>query len=134
MEQSLRPLGGMKKTANQSTDKDLDIYNIKGTSMLPFLTEGDKVVATSTFDIEGLKRFDVLLIDFKGELFCHYFWESFIDFRSKGTLIRTRPLNPIEEYDYPVPPSCIKAKVLKRRIPLLKKLHVYIRTFFSKES
>lgn len=111
----------------------MELYRVNGNSMNPLLQDGDKVFGVSEFEVDKLKKYDLLIFEHKGVLFCHYFWklcESFVE--SEGTLLQTRPLNPIWEVDEPIAFSKIKAKVVGKKISLFLKMKINVYGFFIK--
>lgn len=111
----------------------MELYRVNGDSMNPLLKDGDKIFGVEEFSLEKLKPFDLLVFDYKGVSYCHYFWRICENFKTEdGELVQTRPLNPIWEVDDPIPLASVKAKIISKKIGPLLKLKVLIYSYFLK--
>jgi hypothetical protein len=113
----------------------LESYKINGESMYPLLKDGDMVSGLVEFDSSKLKPFDLLVFEYQGAYFCHYFWKRCVDFKTGDeSLIQTRPLNPLWEMDDPVDVSKIRALILNKKINFYLKVKIRLYSFLFKRS
>lgn len=102
--------------------------------MSPLFADGDIVMGITEFKVESLNKFDIIVFDYQGTVFCHYYWAiSDNIFENQEKLVQTRPLNPIWEKDTEIPVSNIKAVIKNHKIGLFLRMKVYLYSYLFKK-
>lgn len=96
-------------------------------SMSPLLVPGEKV---KVVPISGeLKRFDIVVFDYYGKPFCHFYWGRIANEDS----LCTRSLKFPHRLDLPIHEHAIIGKIVCKKITLYQKIKVYFRIIWNKK-
>jgi signal peptidase I len=104
-------------------------FRIVSGSMVPVIAIGDliEVERLPPGGVRALKTFDIVLIEQKERLVCHYLaWVNETEDKDGSILCVTRGINSRTE-DLPVPDSSLLGKIVSHRIPLKTKLGIAAR-------
>ena len=107
-------------------DKGSIELNIKGTSMIPLISDKDRV-KVHPLTKKPLKIFDIIVYWQNNNKFvCHYFWKDKrqTNPHNHKQLVVTRPLNPPGKFDFPVNKDHILGLVTNFKIPVLRKVYI----------
>lgn len=89
--------------------------------MHPLIKQNEEIVITSV-DIHTLKRFDIIVYEYYGKTYCHFFWTKLLDNK-----VVTKSLKDVLNFDVPIEEKDIIGIVLSKRINTAMKMVIYFK-------
>lgn len=107
--------------------------NARGSSMKPVLSENHTLHVSPVQDASTLKRFDLIVFLDGEHLICHYLWHiNRLKTPTMDTLIRTRPLSPMGQFDDPISFHQVLGKIESVKFPFWLKSKILLRSLLMK--
>jgi hypothetical protein len=95
-------------------------------SMYPIIRTGETVDVVPISD--KLNRFDIILFDYYGTPYCHFFWGN----TSKVETICTKSLKSPQDDDIPMHQSRLIGKIKGKKLTSIQKFTVYLKILWNR--
>ena len=92
-------------------------------SMAPLIKPGEVVNINSVH--KELSRFDIIVFDYYGAIFCHFFWKKLINQTNSSISIQTRSLKKPAQADIPISPQSVIGVISCKKLTLFHKIKIY---------
>ncbi len=96
-------------------------------SMHPLIRSGEILSISPLY--KELSRFDLIIFDYYGNPFCHFFWSKIFNGTENDERIFTRSLKNPSQTDIPILPKDILGLVTNKKINWYLKIKVYLILF-----